>query len=203
MKTLLVCCGLLMLCTMAAKAQQQEKTTGHVHGQQPAAGAVQPVRLSIPDVEILNQDGKKQRLFTDLIKGRKVVINFIYTTCTAYCPLSGNNFARLQTLLGERLGKDVYLLSISTDPETDTPEKLKSWSGRFAPKPGWTFVTGETPAMQTLLRAFLGEGPRRGVHTPVAFVVNDKDGGWKRTFGLEQPGKLVEMLDLVSSQGKE
>ena len=192
MKTLLLCCGLLMLCTTVVTAQ-------HQHGQhtekQPAAGALERGRLSIPDVEVLNQDGKKQRLFTDLVKGRKVVINFIYTTCTAYCPLTGDNFARLQTLLGERVGKDVYLISITTDPETDTPAKLKSWSKRLNPNPGWTFVTGETPAMQTLLRAFLGEGPRRGFHTPVAFVVDDKNGGWKRTFGLEQPVKLVEMLD--------
>jgi protein SCO1 len=203
MKTLLVCCSVLLLCTMTAKAQQQ----GHSHGkhmdQQPAESGLLPARLSIPDVEILNQDGKKQRLFTDLIKGRKVVINFIYTTCTAYCPLSGNNFAKLQTLLGERLGKDVFLLSISTDPETDTPAKLKIWSERFGPKPGWTLVTGNTPAMQTLLRAFLGEGPRRGFHTPVAFVVDDKSGGWKRTYGLEQPAKLVEMLDQVSVQAQK
>ncbi|HKR11534.1 MAG TPA: SCO family protein [Pyrinomonadaceae bacterium] len=188
---------------MPAKAQ----TTSHSHGphkeQQPAQSGLQPGRLSIPDIEILNQDGKKQRLFTDLVKGKKVVINFIYTTCTAYCPLTGDNFARLQALLGERLGKDVYLLSITTDPETDRPAKLKTWSERYGPKSGWTFVTGETPAMQTLLRAFLGEGPRRGFHTPVAFVVDDKSGGWQRTFGLEQPAKLVEMLDQLSIQAKE
>lgn len=199
MKTLLVCCGLLALFTAPASAQRQVKATDHSHGQ-PAESPSAPVRLSIPDVEILNQDGKKQRLFTDLVKGRKVVINFIYTTCTAYCPLTGDNFARLQALLGERLGKDVYLLSISTDPETDSPAKLKAWSERFRPKDGWTFVTGETPAMQTLLRAFLGEGPRRGFHTPVAFVMDDKSGAWKRTSGLEQPAKLVEALDQLASQ---
>ena len=118
-----------------------------------------PARLNIPDVEILDQDGKKQRLYTDLVKGRKVVINFVYTSCTSYCPLSADNFARLQALLGNRMGKDVYLLSISTDPETDSPAKLKTWSERYGPRNGWTFVTGTTPAMQTLLRAFLGEGP--------------------------------------------
>lgn len=201
-KTLLCCC-LLALCTITARAQQQEKATGHAHEQhmvpKTPAGPLDtgPVRLAIPDVEILDQDGKKQRLYTDLVKGRKVIINFIYTTCTSYCPLSGNNFARLQALLEKRMVKDVYLISISTDPETDTPAKLKTWSERFHPKPGWTFVTGKTPEMQTLLLALLGEGPRRGEHTPIAFVLDDERGGWQRTFGLERPEKLLEMFEML------
>jgi protein SCO1/2 len=103
----------------------------------------------------------------------------------------------------KRMVKDVYLVSITTDPETDSPEKLKAWSGRFDPKPGWTFVTGETPAMQTLLRALLGEGPRRGEHTPIAFVLDDAKGGWDRTFGLESPEKLLETLQKLSGPIKQ
>ncbi|HEX5704379.1 MAG TPA: SCO family protein [Pyrinomonadaceae bacterium] len=201
----LLCCCLLLLCTVGARAQQQKNATGHSHGHQPVTDSSPsvPARLAIPDVEILDQNGKKQRLYTDLVKGRKVVINFIYTSCTSYCPLSGDNFARLQALLGKRMIKDVYLLSISTDPETDTPAKLKAWSARFGPKPGWTLVTGETPAMQTLLKAFLGEGPRRGEHTPIAFVLNDERGGWQRTFGLESPEKLLEILGEFSAPARK
>ncbi len=208
---LLVCCALVAVCAIAVKGQTKSKTDGPTHGKghgqhhehaQPDKTA-QPstFRLSIPDVEVLNQDGQRVKLYTDLIKGRRVVINFIYTTCKAVCPLSGDNFARLQAHLGEGLGKDVYMLSITTDPENDTPVQLKNWSQRYHPKAGWTFVTGDATAMNAVLRALTGEGARRGYHNPVAFVVDDERGAWKRTNGLEAPAKLVEMLDELSVQG--
>jgi protein SCO1/2 len=205
---LLVCCALVSICAVAAKAQIKSEPNGHGHGQhhedQKHDKTAQPsnFRLSIPDVEVLNQDGQRLKLYTDLIKGRKVVINFIYTTCKAVCPLSGDNFARLKMQLGESLGKDVYLLSITTDPENDTPAQLKSWSQRFEPKAGWTFVTGDAAAMNAVLHALTGEGARRGYHNPIAFVVDDEHGAWKRTNGLEAPGKLVEMLEGLSASAK-
>jgi protein SCO1/2 len=194
------CCGLLLLCALTVRPQDKSSTSMSMHGmhkEQPQEKSLQKQiqRLAIPDVEILDEQGQKKKFYADLVKGKIVIINFVYTTCKDICPLSGENFARLQTLLGERLGKEVYLLSISTDPETDSPPKLKAWSERFKPKAGWTFVTGEKMPMQALLHALTGEGARRGFHTPVALLINDESGAWVRTYGLESPKRLTQILD--------
>ena len=83
------------------------------------------IKMTIPDLEVTDQDGKKRRFYTDLVKGKVVVINFIYTTCTYVCPMQGTSFSKLQAALGDRIGKDVYLISVSTDPVTDTPKKAE------------------------------------------------------------------------------
>src|ERR1051325_2332559 len=105
----------------------------------------------MPDVEVLDQNGKKMHFYTDLIRGKTVVLNFIYTDCTAICPMMGRSFSRLQAALGEKLGREVYLISVSMNPETDTPERLKAWGEQFGAKPGWILVTGEKASMDKLL----------------------------------------------------
>src|SRR5919205_4111277 len=117
------------------------------HAQQ--APTTQP---RIPDVNCLDQNGKKLRFNTDLVKGKVVVISFIYTSCTYLCTRVGESTARLQTALGDRLGRDVHLISVSTDPQTDTPKKLKAWATRLKAKDGWTLVTGEKAEMDRLLK---------------------------------------------------
>lgn len=193
-----LCCGLLVLC--ASTVRPQHHPSSHMHDQHQklppeAKSQKQTRRLAIPDVEILDEHGQKRKFYADLVKGKMVIINFVYTTCTDICPLSGENFAKLQALLGKRLGKEVYLLSISTDPETDSPAKLKVWSERFKPQAGWTFVTGDKMPMQSLLQALTGEGIRRGFHTPVALVVNDESGAWVRTYGLESPTRITHIVE--------
>src|SRR3954471_14332458 len=111
-------------------------------------------KMTIPDVEMLDQNGNKVHFYTDLVKGKTVVINFIFTTCTTICPPLGATFARVQKDLGERAGRDVQLISVSVDPVTDTPERLKAWSAKFhAADEGWTLVTGAKPQVDELLRA--------------------------------------------------
>ena len=83
--------------------------------------------MSIPDLSLLDQQGRKIHFYSDLVKGKTVAINFIFTTCTTICPPLAATFAKTQKLLGDRLGKDVYLISVSVDPVTDTPERLRAW----------------------------------------------------------------------------
>src|SRR6185436_8426271 len=93
--------------------------------QQPVS--IEPARVRSPaekyfsDVELINQDGQKMRFYSDLLKNRVVVINTFFTTCTGVCPPINRNLERVQEALGERLGKDAFLVSMSVDPETDTP----------------------------------------------------------------------------------
>ena len=154
-----------------------------------------PSKMEIPDVELLDQDGRKVRFYSDLVKGRTVAVNFIFTTCTTVCPPLGATFARVQRELGDRAGRDVHLISVSVDPVTDTPERLKAWGEKFKAGPGWTFVTGPQPQVGELLRALGASADKREDHTPNVVVGNDAAGQWTRVYGLAASSKLVETIN--------
>jgi cytochrome oxidase Cu insertion factor (SCO1/SenC/PrrC family) len=152
-------------------------------------------KLSIPDVEVLDQDGNKLRFYSDLVRGRTVAINFIFTTCTTICPPLGATFARVQKELAGRAGKDVHLISISVDPATDTPERLKAWGAKFHAAAGWTFVTGSKPQVDELLRALAASSSRREDHSPALIIGNDALGNWTRTYGLAKPSQILQIIN--------
>ena len=136
----LLLCGATALCLFlfgpsisAAGARPRQDQTPQTHdhhkqsGAQDKAAREETVKLSIPDLSLLDQQGRKIRFYSDLVKGKTVAINFIFTTCTTICPPLGATFAKMQKLLGDRLEKDVYLISITVDPVTYTPERLRAW----------------------------------------------------------------------------
>ena len=156
------------------------------------------VGMNIPDVELLDQDGRKVHFYTDLVKGRVVAVNFIFTTCTTICPPLGATFARVQKELGERAGRDVHFISVSVDPVTDTPERMKAWGAKFHAGPGWTLVTGDKPAIDSLLKALAASAARREDHSPFVIVGNDALGQWSRAYGLAAPSQLLRIIDAAS-----
>ena len=154
-------------------------------------------RPAIPDVELLDQNGKTVRFYSDLVRNRVVAINFIFTTCTTICPPLGATFARVQRDLGERVGRDVSFISISVDPTTDTPERLKAWGAKFRAGAGWAFVTGKKPAVDELLRALGAASASPQDHSPSILIVDDARGRWTRTYGLAPPSQLVKLINDV------
>ncbi len=148
--------------------------------------------LRIPDVEVLDQDGRPLRFYSDLVKDRVVLIQFIFTTCTSVClPLSAV-FAQVQKELGP--GSDVGLVSISVDPVTDVPARLKAHGERFGAGPGWTLITGQKGRIDELLRALGVYAPDRAGHTTFVLAGNDRTGRWLRTYGLAGSESLIEKL---------
>jgi protein SCO1/2 len=155
--------------------------------------AVDEAQISIPDVAVIDQNGQQLRFYSDLVKGRIVVMNFIFTSCTTICSPMGANFAALQRRLGNR--NDVALISVSIDPATDTPSRLKSWSARFQARPGWTLVTGKKNDVERLLRSLRVYSVSPASHAPIAIVGSDVRGRWQRMNGLLAPDKLAAMID--------
>jgi protein SCO1/2 len=153
--------------------------------------------LPIPDVVLLNQEGERVHVYQDLVKGHVVVINTIFTTCTTICPPMGANFARLQKLMASPVYKDVRLISISVDPVTDTPERLKAWSEKFGAGPGWTLLTGSKQEVDTLLKALGVFTADKVDHTPVVLVGSETSGEWTRAYGLASPSQLAEIIKNV------
>ena len=182
-----------------AEAQDVQAASAETPSVKPVAADAHashaPSKMTIPDVELLDQDGRKVRFYTDLVKGKTVAVNFVFTTCTTICPPLGATFARLQKELGARAGRDVRLVSISVDPATDTPERLKAWGAKFHAAEGWTLVTGRKPQVDELLRA-LGAGVASPAdHTPTVLIGNDAAGQWTRAYGLARPAVLIGLID--------
>ena len=157
-----------------------------------APGSVR--KMVIPEVEVLDQNGNALHFYSDLIKGKTVAINFIFTNCTTVCPPLGATFARVQRELGDMVGRDVHFISISVDPLTDTPERLKAWGAKFKAGAGWTFVTGNKEQIDNLLYALGASVARREDHSPTVIVGNDLTGVWTRTYGLAKSAQMVGLI---------
>ena len=154
-------------------------------------------KMIIPDVEVLDQEGNALHFYSDLIKGKTVAINFIFTNCTTICPPLAATFARVQREMGDKVGRDVHFISISVDPLTDTPERLKAWGAKFKAGPGWTFVTGTKQEMDKLLYALGASVSRREDHTPSVIIGNDVKGVWTRTYGLAKTSLMAGLIQDV------
>jgi protein SCO1 len=152
----------------------------------------------LPNVEVQDQDGKTFRFFDDLIKDKLVVINFIYTSCTDICPLTTARLAQVQERLGDVVGRDIFMYSITIDPEHDTPAALKQHADAFRVGPGWKFLTGK-PDDIAAIRYKLGERSRIAAeHRHEMLLGNAATGNWSRdsAFGdLERVAFNIRSLD--------
>jgi protein SCO1 len=187
---------LALVGALSASAWGQHKD----HSQQPPRAnpttvVADTTKVSFPDITVLDQEGRKRNFYRDLVKGKTVAVNFVFTTCTTICPPLGATFAKVQTLLGERAGKDIQLISISVDPMTDTPERLKAWQAKFSLQPGWTLVTGGKAEIDQLLKAMGGFSARKEDHTPIVLIGNETTNQWTRAYGLTKPSQLVALLE--------
>jgi cytochrome oxidase Cu insertion factor (SCO1/SenC/PrrC family) len=186
----------------------------HRHGAPPKDNAVSapqapkekvPVRLDegeqrryFTDTKLLDQDGREVRFYTDALRGKIVLISFIYTNCTDICPTLMHNLTDVQDSLGDRFGKDVFFLSISVDPEDDTPEELKKYAERYNAKPGWTLLTGKKSDVDAVIKRF-GEFKDDFEDHSMVFVVGDvKNARWSKVRGdLPPEAVLPRIRDLL------
>ena len=138
---------------------------------------------AIPDVMLVNQDGKKVRLRNLLLSDKPVIVDFIFGTCTTICPVLSAGFSNLQHKLGPESGK-VSLVSISIDPENDTPKVMKDYLQRFRAKPGWDFLSGSRNDIDSVMKAFDAYMPNKMSHYPLNFIRRTADNKWVRLYGL-------------------
>ncbi len=188
-------CALLLCTTFWSATSAQQQSTANSDAKR---SEVKTSKVQIPDIEVLDHHGRKLHLYSDLFKDRVVVVNFFFTTCTLVCPPQGRALAEVQERLGKRLGKEVFFVSISKDPKTDTVGKLKQWAKEFRVGPGWTLVTGEEGVMEKVLWDLIGDRPGPSMHYPLIFVGNDRTGGWTTASGLSNAERIVEVIDRVA-----
>jgi protein SCO1/2 len=151
-----------------------------------------------PNVPLTTHEGKEVRFFDDLIEGKVVVINFIFTSCTDACPLDTARLAKIQQILGDRVGQDIFMYSISIDPEIDTPAVLAEYAERFRAGPGWLFLTGKEDDV-LLLRKKLGvymAGLDDEVkdHSMSLLMGNQSTGQWMKRSPMDSPYFIAEQI---------
>ncbi|MEO6661155.1 MAG: SCO family protein [Burkholderiaceae bacterium] len=172
------------------------------HETQAGAGTTQTrgFTLAIPDVRVLDQNGHPLDFYRDLVKDKTVAVNFIFTSCETVCPITT---AVMRDAQARTAVKDaVQFISISVDPEIDTPAVLARYAARFHAPPGWTFVTGDRAQIEKLLKAFGVTAADKNNHTPLVFVGNDHVSEWTRISGFASADQLARAVEQADSKGR-
>lgn len=176
-RVLLACFGVFLALLMAS-------SPGHTQSRRWGEG-------HFPNLTVVDQDGRKLRFYDDVIKGRQVVISFIYTSCTDICPLTTSRLSLVAEQLGESFGRDIFFVSLSVDPVNDTPERLKAHAQAFHAGPGWLFLSGSLEHMRAINGSF-GERMRAlNEHRNEIVLGNDATGEWARNSAFGDLGRLV------------
>lgn len=161
--------------------------------QQPAGPEAAEVKLA--DARLIDQNGAALGFKADVVGKKIVVMDFVYTTCTTVCPVLSALFGQVQARLGERVGRDVTLVSVTVDPLRDTPARLKEYSARFDAGPGWIWLTGQKPAVDGVLKS-LGAYTSNFVDHPALVLVGDgATGKWTRYYGFPDPAQILAKVD--------
>lgn len=182
--------ALLIQSHLANAAEEVDMHAHHHHHTMFAETKRSEVSVNLPEIHLVRQDGKEVQLQDELSDGRVVVLSYIYTSCTAVCPMTSQMIYKLQGKLGSDLDK-VHLVSISIDPEQDTPEVLAKYADKYHASKYWDHYTGTVAAsvkVQKSMNAYLGDKMN---HVPVTFIWGGKGNAWIRIDGFASPDDLL------------
>lgn len=159
-------------------------------------------RVELMDHELLDQHGSNVRFASDVIGDNIVVLNFVYTACNTACPIVSAIFSRLHEQLGKKLETGVRMVSLSIDPMTDTPEKLKEYAGHFHASPNWIWLTGKKQHVDSILKGLKVYTPDYTNHAPTIVVGDPVRNTWIRFIGLTSPATITAKIDELLSARK-
>lgn len=167
----------------------------------PARPAPAATKSSLPNVLLTTHENRRVRFYDDLVRGNRiVVINFMYAQCADICPGTTANLVRVQQVLGERVGREVFMYSITLEPKKDSPAVLAHYAKQFGVRPGWTFLTGNPADIELLRRAlgFVDRDPEidrdKTQHIGLIRVGNDALGRWAACAALGKPEQVAREI---------
>ena len=136
-------------------------------------------RAYFTDLKVITHDGRELRFYSDILRDKIVAVNFFYVNCPT-AQMSLTTFFKLQKILGDRLGKDVWLLTISVDPKNDTPEAVKEFARMYNPQKGWLFLTGKENDLETINQKLGNTGRLPEGHIRLFLLGNLRSGHWMK-----------------------
>lgn len=198
---------LVTLLLLLAGSGCSEQAFTHRPDVSPSAGPPNRTALiraeHLPNVELTTHEGRVVRFYEDLVKGQVVAINFMFTTCGNTCPLITEYMAVAQKALGERMGHRITLLSISLEPEYDTPERLREYRQVRGVAPGWIFLTGRRDDIEFLRRRLgvydldpvIDTDPSQ--HAGIVILGNEPQGRWRAISALSHPIRIRQAMERI------
>ena len=204
---------LLSLCLCASTAAIAEEAMHHHEGMHQQAGTDphamhramlakpsqalqgQSTRIKLSDRELVNQAGEKLKFASEVVGDHIVVMDFVYTSCTTVCPVLSAILGQVQERLGDRLGPEVKMVSISVDPTRDTPGRLAAYAAKHKARDGWVWLTGEKPTVDRVLTELGAYAPAFEDHPSMVLVGDSRSGEWTRYFGFPGPDQIMARVD--------
>jgi protein SCO1/2 len=162
---------------------------------------------TIPNTPVVDHTGRELAFYDDLIRDRAVLLNFFYTACGDTCPLVTENLREVQDILRDRMGRDIFMVSVTLQPELETPPILRDYARLWDIRPGWSFVTGRPDRIAELRRAtgfqdsepdFAGE---RDSHTGMVRYGNDRLDRWGCAPGVQRPAWIAKAVTMLADMG--
>jgi protein SCO1/2 len=191
--------------TLLAGMQAAAAHDAHQHAA-PATAKPKAARVTLHDIGLVDTDGGTVRFKSEAVGNRIVVVNFIYTSCTTICPVTSAMFAevqeRLMDRLGEGFGRDVKLITLTVDPATDTPERLKDYALNFGTPEGWLWLTGNKPQVDKVLTGLGAYAVDFTRHSGAVLVGDGRGGDWMRFYGLPNPADIVDRVEQLLAARK-
>ncbi|MDH3758221.1 MAG: SCO family protein [Gammaproteobacteria bacterium] len=157
--------------------------------------ALESADVDLRDRPLLTQDGEEVLFVSDVIGDNIVVMDFVYTTCTTICPVLSAIFTQVQGKLGEQVGDDVVLVSMSVDPIRDTPQRLKAYSAKHRAGDSWLWLTGAKPVVDEVLVGVGAYTTNFEDHPTMVLIGDGRTGEWKRLFGFPNPDRIVSVVN--------
>jgi protein SCO1/2 len=157
---------------------------------------------ALADLPLLDKDGRETSLLAELNTGEPVILTFVFTTCTTICPVLSGTFSQLQGTLGEDIG-GLRMVSVSIDPEYDTPERLRAYAERFDAGPQWQFLTGRLGDIVAVQKAFDVYRGNKMSHEPTILLRKSEDAPWVRMDGLASAADVAEEYQRLMGAGPD
>jgi len=187
----------LLVMTSATVCAQEPSASQQPASPKPQETTESNAQKYFTDTILINQDGERMRFYTDLMKDKTVIIDTFFATCQATCLPMNRNLEQIQKALGDRLGKDAHILSISVDPTVDTPPALKAYAKKLNARPGWYFLTGDKANVELVLKKLGQFVDDKNSHLNLFLIGNDRTGLWKKAFGLAKSEELMKIVESV------
>lgn len=191
---------ILLFLSSVALAQGEDTHRHHKDVQQAQEKrAASFVGIELPDAKLVTQHGKEVSLANDVVGDRIVVVDFVYTTCTTVCPVLSAIFAQVQNNLGDRLGEEVTMVSISVDPLRDTPARMKNYASKLGAGDDWVWLTGRKQTVDDVLEELGAYTPNFEDHPSMVLVGDGDSGKWARFLGFPSAEQIVNKVDEFSA----
>ena len=151
--------------------------------------------IDLRDELLQTQDGEEVRFVSDVVGDKIVVMDFVYTTCTTVCPVLTALFTQVQTQLGDDLGGEVIMISMTVDAARDTPARLKAYAAKHHVQEGWTWLTGPKSTMDDVLTGLGAFSTSFEDHPAMVIVGDGSTGEWQRMFGFPNPDRIMGVVN--------